>query len=86
MAAGGFQADGSKSPSPEIVLMLRTFMTAGAAVASFNQFDLIGRWANVPKRLALHTPGPKRRLLDPEDCDEATAQTAQWPGFGPAMT
>ena len=37
-------------------------------MASRDQFDLIGRWANVPKRLAVHTPGPKRRLLTPEDC------------------
>jgi hypothetical protein len=64
-----FNPDGSVNPSPEIVLMLRTFKTAGAAVASRDQFDLIGRWANVPKRLAVHTPGPKRRLLTPEDCD-----------------
>jgi hypothetical protein len=64
-----FNADGSVNPSPEIVLMLRTFKTAGAAVQSLNQFDLIGRWANVPKKLSVHTPGPKRRLLTPEDCD-----------------
>ncbi len=51
-----FNPDGSVNLSPEIVLMLRTFKTAGAAVASRDQFDLIGRWANVPKRLAVHTP------------------------------
>ena len=49
--------------------MLRIFMTAGAAVASRDRFELIGRWAVVPKKLTVHTPGPKRRLLDPEDCD-----------------
>jgi hypothetical protein len=40
-----------------------------ATNASRDRFDLMGRWANVPKKLAVHTPGPKRRLLDPEDCD-----------------
>jgi hypothetical protein len=60
-----FNADGSVNLSREIVLMLRTFKTAGAAVASLNQFDLIGRWTNVPKKLSVHTPGPKRRLLTP---------------------
>jgi hypothetical protein len=45
------------------------FITAGSAVASRDRFDLIGRWANVPKKLSVHTPGPKRRLLTPEDCD-----------------
>jgi hypothetical protein len=64
-----FKADGTVNGSPEIVLMLRTFKTAGAAVASLNQFDLIGRWASVPKKLSVHTPGPKRRLLMPDDCD-----------------
>jgi hypothetical protein len=64
-----FKPDGSVNTSPEIVLMLRTFMTAGAAIASRDRFDLIGRWANVPKKLSVHTPGPKRRLLTPEDCD-----------------
>lgn len=64
-----FKPDGSVNTSPEIVLMLRTFMTAGAAIASRDRFDLIGRWADVPKKLSVHTPGPKRRLLTPEDCD-----------------
>lgn len=44
-------------------------MTAGAAVASRDRFALMGRWAHVPKKLSVHTPGPKRRLLDPADCD-----------------
>ena len=64
-----FKPDGSVNLSPEIILMLRTFITAGAAVASRDRFDLIGRWANVPKKLSVHTPGPKRRLLTPDDCD-----------------
>jgi hypothetical protein len=33
-----FNADGSVNPSPEIILILRTLMTAGAAVASSHQF------------------------------------------------
>jgi hypothetical protein len=55
--------------SQSIELVLRTFMTAGSAAASWDRFDLIGRWANVPKRMRVHTPGPKRRLIMPEDCD-----------------
>ncbi len=55
--------------SPAIDLTLRTFMTAGSAVAGKARFDLIGRWAEVPKKMNVHTPGPKRRLLEPEDCD-----------------
>ena len=58
-AAFGF--DGSPNPSPSIELVLRTFMTAGQAVASLDRFDLIGRWAEVPKKMTVHTPGPKRR-------------------------
>jgi hypothetical protein len=61
--------DRSINPSPAIGLTLRTFMSAGLAVASRDRFDLIGRWADVPKKMNVHTPGPKRRLLDPEDCD-----------------
>jgi hypothetical protein len=62
--------DGSiNTASPAIDLTLRTFMTAGQAVTSRDRFDLIGRWADVPKKMNVHTPGPKRRLLDPEDCD-----------------
>jgi hypothetical protein len=72
-----FNSEGGINPSPEIVLMLRTFMTAGAAVASRERFDLIGRWANVPKRLAVHTPGPKRRLLMPDDCDGDVERVAK---------
>lgn len=53
--------------SQSIELVLRTFMTAGSAVASRDRFDLIGRWANVPKKMKVHTPGPKRRLLDADD-------------------
>jgi hypothetical protein len=63
-----FNENGEMNSSPEIVMMLRKFMTAGEAVASRHQFELIGRWAYIPKRLAVHTPGPKRRLLTPEDC------------------
>jgi hypothetical protein len=64
-----FKPDGTINPAPSIELVLRTFMTARQAVASRDRFDLIGRWAEVPKKMNVHTPGPKRRLLDPEDCD-----------------
>jgi hypothetical protein len=46
--AGGTPKSRSANASPEIELMLRTFITAG------------GRWANVPKKLSVHTRGPKR--------------------------
>jgi hypothetical protein len=60
--------DGKINPaSQSIELTLRTFMTAGSAVASRRQFELMGRWANVPRRVNVHTPGPKRRLLDADD-------------------
>ena len=52
-------------------------MTAGQAVASRDRFDLIGRWAYVPKNMKVHTPGPKRRLLDADDCD-GNAEYAAW--------
>ena len=63
-----FNPDGSiNEASQSFKLVLRTFMTAGSAIASRERFDLIGRWANVPKRMKVHTPGPKRRLLDAND-------------------
>jgi hypothetical protein len=61
--------DGKVNQAPTIGMTLRTFMTAGSAVASLERFELIGRWADVPKNMNVHTPGPKRRLLEPEDCD-----------------
>jgi hypothetical protein len=53
--------------SQTIELTLRTFMSTGSAVASRKSFELIGRWAYVPRRVNVHTPGPKRRLLDEGD-------------------
>ena len=55
----------------EIELTLRKFMSAGDAVASRKAFELIGRWAYVPRRVNVHTPGPKRRLLDGVDFEGA---------------
>jgi hypothetical protein len=70
--------DGSiNAAAKEIELVLRTFMTAGSAVASRDRFDLIGRWANVPKRMRVSTPGPKRRLLEPADCDGVARYVAE---------
>jgi hypothetical protein len=60
-----------------IELVLRTFMTAGSAVASKERFDLIGRWADVPKQMRVSTPGPKRRLLEPGDCDGGAQYVAE---------
>jgi hypothetical protein len=52
-------------------------MTAGSAIASRGRFDLIGRWADVPKQMRVSTPGPKRRLLEPEDCDGGARHVAE---------
>jgi hypothetical protein len=60
--------------SQKIELKLRTFMTAGSAVASRYRFLLIGRWALVPKKMTVHTPGPKRRLLGPDDFEGPDAE------------
>jgi len=42
---------------------MRTFITAGAAVASKDRFRLIGRWSEIRRRIDIHTFGVKRDFM-----------------------
>jgi hypothetical protein len=64
-----FNPDGNVNPSPEIVLNAADFQDGGRGCGEPRSIRFNRKVGNVPKRLAVHTPGPKRRLLTPEDCD-----------------
>ena len=52
-----------KSTHPKLPIALRTYVTAGAAVASPRRFKIIGRWADCVRDIDIHTIGRKRDLL-----------------------
>jgi hypothetical protein len=41
---------------------IRTYITAGAACASKERFEIIGRWADVVRGVDIHGLGVKRKL------------------------
>jgi hypothetical protein len=50
--------------APSLTIPLRTYITAGGAIASRVRFRLIGRWAETERAIDIHTIGVKRDFMD----------------------